>query len=175
MKRSFVLVSLLLILLACDRTENNSGSGNVLTHRIMKQVMGIAVNYTRDKFKDSKQSVLDNGAVRIGDNQITCIIDPATIVTGFIDSDANEDAIVTVASFKGRFLIKTEHLIMLKKNRKLVLDNVIAADMKIMGIKERIVLAEISKFPPDSPAADCNICKEIVKFKYSDGNLVRTE
>jgi citrate lyase alpha subunit len=137
--------------------------------------MGIAVDYSREKFKDAKQSVLKDGTVNIGDNQITYLIDPATIVTGQIDNDANEDAIVTIASYKGKFPFKTEHLILIKANRKFTLARVIEADIKIMEIKEMIIFAEISKFPPDSPSYGCEICKEIVKYEYRDGNLVRTE
>jgi hypothetical protein len=175
MKRYSFLVLLLLNLLSCNRNENNTGSGTIVTPRIKKQVMGIAVDYARDRFKDSQQSVLNNGAVRIGDNQINCIIDPATIVTGLIDNDANEDAIVTIRSFKGKFPLKTEQLILIKTDRKFTLAQVIEGDMKIMGIKEMIIFAEISKFPSDSPSYGCEICKEVVKYQYRDGKLVRTE
>jgi hypothetical protein len=175
MKRNLFIIPLLLVLAACNQNRDNSGSGSVISSRVRRQVMDIAVGYTRDKFKESQQSVLNNGVVRIGDQQLTCIIDPATIVTGLIDSDANEDAIVTVTTFKGRFRVKTEHLILVRTNRKLALARAIEADMKIMGIKEMIVYAEISKFPSDSPAADCQICKEIVKYQFRDGNLVRAE
>jgi hypothetical protein len=96
-------------------------------------------------------------------------------VTGLIDSDANEDAIITIASYKGRFPSKTEHLILIKTDRKFTLARVIKDDMKIIRIKDMIIFAEISKFPPDSPSYGCEICKEVVKYRYMDGNLVRTD
>jgi hypothetical protein len=175
MKRNYFLVFLPAILLSCTGNDNNTGPGTHIKPSIKKQVMSIAVDYVREKFKDPQQSVLKNGAVRIGDDQMTYIIDPATIVTGLIDNDANEDAIVTITSYKGKFPAKTEHLILIKTNRKLKLTRVIEADMKILGIKEMIIFAEISKFPSDSPAYGCAICKEVVKFQYRDGNFVKTE
>jgi hypothetical protein len=175
MKRYFFFVSLLLVLLSCNQTGKNSGSETTITPRVRKQVMGLAVNYVREKYKDPQQSVLKNGAVRIGDNQMSSIIDPATIVTGFINSDGDADAVLTVASFKGRFKVKTEHLILLKTTGKFSIARVIEAEMKIMRIKDMMIFAEVSKYPPDSPSADCPICKEIVKFQFRDGNLVRAE
>ena len=137
--------------------------------------MGVAVDYTREKFKDAQQSVLKDGTIRIGDNQVMYIIDPARIVKGLIDNDANEDAIVTIYSYKGKFLVKTEHLILINTEGKLKLARVIESDMKIMGIKDKIIFAEISKFPSDSPAYGCAICKEVVKYQFKDGNLVKIE
>ena len=175
MKRNYFLVFLLPIILSCSRNDNNMGSRTFIKPRIKNQVMGIAVDYAREKFKDSQQPVLKEGIVRICDNQITYIIDPSTIVTGPIDNDVNEDAIVTIRSFKGKFPFKTEQLILIKTNRKFILARVIEADMKIMEIKDMMIFAEVPKFPPDSPAYDCNICKEVVKYRYRDGNLVKAE
>jgi|WetSurMetagenome_2_1015567.scaffolds.fasta_scaffold250479_2 hypothetical protein len=175
MKRSYFLVFLLLSLLSCNRNDNKNDSGTYIKPRIKKQVMGIALDYIKEKVKDSQQSVQENGAVRIGDNQISYIIDPATIVTGLIDKDADEDAIVTITSFRGKFPVKTEHLILIKTNQKFALARVVESDMKILGIKEMIIFTEISKFPSDSPSYGCAICKEVVKFQFRDGNLVKTE
>jgi hypothetical protein len=63
--------------------------------------------------------------VLIGDGQITCAINPSDIVTGLIDDDANEDAIVTVTSYRGRFPFKTEQLILIKKGRKFILSAIL--------------------------------------------------
>jgi hypothetical protein len=96
-------------------------------------------------------------------------------VTGLIDNDSDEDAIITITSYKGKFQVKTEHLILIKTGRKLKLATVVDTDMKIIRIKDNIIFAEISRFPSDSPTYDCAICKEIVKYQYRDGNIVRTE
>ncbi len=175
MKRRSVLVLLILIMLSCNRNESNTGSGTITTPRIRKQVMEIAVSYARDKFKDSKETVLDDGGVRISDNRITSLVDPAKIVTGLIDSDSDEDAIASIISYNGRVRIKTEHLILIKVNRKFTLARVLEADMEIMEIKDRIITAGIPKFPPDSPDYDCNVCKDTVRYQFREGNLVRTE
>ena len=175
MKKNCFLVPFLLILLSCSQQENNAGSRTYILSRIKKQIMGIAVGYSREKFTNAQQSVLQNGTVNIGDNQITDIIDPATIVTGLIDGDSDEDAIITITSYKGKFQIKTEHLILIRTGRKFKLARVVDTDMKIIRIKDNIIFAEISKYPSDAPAYDCAICKEIVKYQYRNGNIVRTE
>jgi hypothetical protein len=175
MKRNYFLVFLLPVLLSCIRSNTNMGPGTYLKPRIKKQVMSIAADYAREKFKDAKQSVRSDGTVNIGDNQITYLIDPSTIVTGLIDNDSDEDAIIEVTCFKGKFQVNSEHLILIKTGRKFKLTGVVDGVMKIIRIKDNIVYAEISKFPSDSPAADCQICKEIVKYKFKAGNLVRAE
>jgi hypothetical protein len=175
MKRILFLVFLLPILLSCTRKNSNIGPETYIKPRIKKQVMDIAVDYAREKFKNSQQSVQKDGTVCIGDNQITDVIDPATIVTGLIDDDSDEDAIIMITSYKGRFQVNTEHLILIKTGGKFKLTRVVEAVMKIIRIKDSIIFAEISKFPPDSPSYGCEICKEVVKYQYRDGNLVRTE
>ncbi|MEI6049650.1 MAG: hypothetical protein WCS03_12175 [Bacteroidota bacterium] len=172
MNRRGLIVFLIFLLLSCTRNDNKAGAGNP---KIEKQVMGIAVAYAREKFGDAQQSVLNDGTVRIGDNQISYIINPAGIVSGLIDNDTDEDAVVMINSYKGNFLIKTEHLILINTGREFALTKVIEGNMKIKEIKNRIIFAEISKFPADAPAADCPVCKEIVKYQFRDGNLVKME
>jgi len=173
MKRSRFIVFLIFLLLSCTRNDNKAGSGNSITPRIKKQVMSIAVDYAREKFKDAQQSVLTDGTVRIWDNQITYLINPNCIVSGLIDNDTKEDAIVAINSYKGKFLIKTENLILINRDGKFALAKVIEDRMKITAIKDRVIFAEISKFPSDSPAADCPVCKEVVKYQFKDGDLVK--
>ena len=175
MKKCCLIVFLFSLLLSCARNDKTPGSGYSITPRVKKQVMGIAINYARDKFKDAKKTVAEDGIINIGDNQIKCAIDPARIVAGLIDDDANEDAIVSISSYNGQFLIMIEHLILIKTDGKLMLARVIEADMKILGIKDRVIFAEIPKVAPDAPAYDCSVCKEVVKYQYKNGDLIRTE
>jgi hypothetical protein len=137
--------------------------------------MNIAINYTRDKLKDAIKTVSEDGTINISNNQIKYVIDPTRIVTGMIDDDANEDAIVSISSYNGQFLSMIEHLILIKTDGKFKVTRVIEADMKIMGIKDRKIFAEIPRVAPDSPNYDCSICKEVIKYKYKDGDLIRTE
>lgn len=137
--------------------------------------MGIAIDYVRDKFKEAKKTVTEDGIINIGNDQIKYVIDPSRIETGLIDDDANEDAIVSISSYNGQFLLMTEHLILIKTDGKFKVTRVIEADMKIMGIKDRVIFVEISKIAPDSPLYGCSECKEIVNYQYKGGDLIRME
>jgi hypothetical protein len=175
MKIKSLLVLLILTFLSCTRKETHSGSGTIIAPRIRNQVMGMAAGFARSKFTDPKETVLDDGKLKISDNGITSLVDPAKIVTGLLDNDSDEDAIATITSYRGNLRIKTEHLILLKVKRKFTLVRVLESDMEIMQIKDRIITAEVPKFPPDSPDYDCNLCKESVKYRFADGNLVKAE
>jgi hypothetical protein len=175
MKRDYFLVFLLPILLSCSRNDTQTGPGTYIKPRIKKQIMGLAVEYATAKFTAAKQSVQKDGIVNVSDKQISYLIDPATIVTGLINDDSEEDAIITISCYKGKFLVNSEHLILLKTSRKFKLTGELDAVMKIILIKDKIIYAEISKYPADAPAYGCAICKEVVKYQYKDGGLVRTE
>ncbi len=47
--------------------------------------------------------------------------------------------------------------------------------MKILQIREGEITVEISTKSRNSPLRDCPVCKEIVKFRFRDGDLVKTE
>jgi hypothetical protein len=56
-----------------------------------------------------------------------------------------------------------------------MLSRVIESDMKILGIKNRIITAEILTKSRNSPLRDCDACKEVVKFQFRMGDLIRME
>ncbi len=147
--------------------------------------MDIAVKYSMDKFKEAKKTIDRNGIVTItdnqvnfvmiGDSQLKYIIDPSKISVGLIDDDAIEDAIVTIFPSKGQYLEIPEHLILINTDGKLMLNRVMESNMKIMGIKDRIITVEISTRSLNTPLRDCSVCKEIVKYQFKSGDLIRVE
>jgi hypothetical protein len=181
MKKCCLIVLILPLLLSCAHNDNKTGSGN----SVKKKVMDIAVRYAISKFKEAKETVAKDGIVTIADNQINYVtigdnqakyvIDPAKIVVGLIDQDANEDAIITIYSFRGQYPEIPEHLILMKTDGKFILNRVIESDMKILGIKDRVITAEISTISRDSPLYGCSACKEVVKYQYKGGELVMME
>lgn len=182
MKNSYLIVFLLSLLLSCVRNDKNAGAGNTIAPRVKRQVTGIAINYAMGKFKESKKTVAENGIITISDNQISYVIDhvsyvidPARIFAGLIDDDSNKDAIVSIASYHGQYLDMTEHLILIKTDGKLLLNRVIESDMKILGLKDRIITAEISTHSRNSPLYNCSACKEIVNYQFRKGELIRME
>ena len=181
MKNSFYLAFLLSLFISCTHNENKSSPGS----KFKMEVMEIAIDYTMGKFKEAKKTVEKDGTVTIadsqinyvtkGDNQLRYVVDPVKIVVGLIDDDANEDAIITISSFTGQYLEIPEHLILIKADGKLMLSRVIESYMKIMSIKERVITVEIPTRSPNSPLRDCSVCKEIVKYQFRVGDLIRIE
>ena len=175
MKKSSLVLFLFFLLISCTHNDNNTGQGNTIAPGIKRKVMDIAINYARDKLKDSKKSAEKGGIINIVNNQIKYVIDPSRIVVGLIDDDPDEDAIVSISSYNGQFLTTTEHLILIKSNGKFKITKVIELDMKVLKIKDRIIYVEIPKLPPDSPNYNCASCREVVKFKYLNGDLSKID
>jgi len=92
-----------------------------------------------------------------------------------IDYDNIEDAIISISSYNGEYLITIEHLILINTDGKLKITKVIEGDMKVLKIENRVVFVEIPKLAPDSPNYNCAICREVVKYKYVNGDLIKTE
>ena len=179
MKNSFLFTFLIIFIFSCS--NNQSGSESL----IRTQALDIAVKYTMDKFNEPKKTVGNNGIITITDNQVNFvvnnnkqieyIIDPAKIAIGLIDDDTENDAIVTISALTGNYIEMPEHLILINTDGSLMLNRAIESYMKIMGIKERIITAEIPTRSPNSPLRDCSACKEIVKYQFITGDLIRLE
>jgi len=108
-------------------------------------------------------------------SQLKYVIDPVNIKTGLINDDSDEDAIVTIFGMSGQDLQTLEHLIIIKSDGKFILSRVIESNMKVLGIKDRVITAEVSSRSLNNPLRDCHECKEVVKYKFKDGDLVRLE
>lgn len=181
MRKVCFLLSLFILLLSCTNNYNKTGSGN----SARKEVMDIATKYVRGKFKEAKETVAKDGVVSVadnyinfvtpGDNQLKYVIDPAKIVFGLIDDDTNEDAIITITSSKGQYLEMPEHLILIKTDGKFILNRIIESDMKVIGIKDRVITAEVPTRSRNSPLRDCSSCKEVVKYQFKTGELIKME
>ena len=180
MKNSvYILLSAFLLFSCSDNNKAKSESA------VRKEVMDIAVKYVKDKFKEAKETVAKNGIITIVDNQLQFvaiedkqtryIIDPARIVFGLIDADNKEDAILTVNSFKGQYEEMPEHLILINADGKLILSRVIESDMKVLGIKDGIITAEVYTHSLNSPLHDCASCKEVVRYQFMKGDLIKVE
>ena len=179
MKKSFIIF-LIPMLFSCS--QNNT---KVTENSIKKEVMDLTIKYAAGKFKESKETVAADGVVTVADNQVNFvsksvsqlkyIIDPINIKVGLIDDDANEDAIITIFGMNGQDLQSLEHLIIIKSDGKFILSRVIESNMKVIGIKDRVITAEVSSRSLNNPLRDCHECKEVVKYKFKDGDLVRLE
>ena len=177
----YIYFFMFFMMISCSQNGKNGGPGNTIRNRAME----IAIKYAKDKLKEPKETVAKDGIVTIVDNQVNFVtssayqvryvIDPQKIEVGLIDDDENEDAIVPISSINGQDLEIPEHLIIIKTDGKFILSRVIETNMKILGIKNRIITAEVSTRSLNSPLRNCSVCKEVVKYKFRLGDLIKIE
>lgn len=160
-----------MILLSCSEHDNTGG----IPERIRAQLVDIAEGYITGQLTGTERATDENGIIRIGNKQITYAIDPSAILTGKINDDLKVDAIIPLAFYTGPFLQRTEHLFVMRKGNSFGIEKVLDTLMKVIEISEGVVYAEFSKVDPDSPMYGCSLCKEIVKYKFSNGDIVLAE
>jgi hypothetical protein len=173
MRGSIILFIIAGLLTACNLNSGTDRIDNTSEKEIRKQVIVIAENYALSQLKDGEKTVQRDGTIILRDSQRTYVIDPGKIFVGLIDNDANKDAIVSVDTYGNQYPEQTEHLILLKSNGKFMLIRAIESDMKILGIKDRVITAEIHTRSRNSPLYDCAACKEVVKYQFKEGDLIR--
>jgi hypothetical protein len=178
MKKTLFLMVLIPLFFSCN-SDNKKGAEK----STRKEIMEAAVRYAREKFNEPKDTTSYDGIVTVQEGRtnlivpdaykVKYVIDPSKIVTGLIDDDENEDAIIYVASITGQDMENPENLILIKTDGKYMLNRVIESNMKVLGIADRIITAEVSSRSPNTPLRDCHVCKEVVKYKFKSGDLIR--
>lgn len=175
MKRSWTLIILIFFLISCNQNNNNSLQPGSVSPKIKRQIFELATDYITAKFNNVDKSVGKDGILNIVNGQRKFVIDPLKISVGLIDSDAVEDATISIPSYNGQFDVTTELLVMLKSDNKFRIAKVLEGDMKVLKIEDRIIYIEIPKLPPDSPNYNCAICREVIKYKFVKGDLTKAE
>jgi hypothetical protein len=181
MKKYCFLFYMISILISCNNDTNRAK----LDKSLKEEAMAVAIKYASSKFSTTKQNIEKDGIVLIqeekvnfvtlGENGLKYIIDPAKIIIGLINSDNDQDAIITISSVKDQYLQIPEILIMTRIEGHFILNRAIESDMKVLGIKNRLIIAEISTKSRNSPLRNCSACKEIVKYQFINGELVKAE
>lgn len=133
-----------------------------------------AEKYISSQIDSAKRVQTPEGMIIIGNKTKTYVINPSNIHTGLINEDIEEDAILTLDIFNGRYQTTSEQLIMISSKHKPAINRVLESDMKILEIKEGTIVAEVPEHKRNSPLFDCSSCREIVNFKFIKGDLVKT-
>jgi hypothetical protein len=162
---AFALISLP-FLSECSKTKKDS---------LRQDALKLAENYAKDQLKDPRMLVMKDGTITISDSEKRYIIEPARAFTGNIDADEIPDAVVSIVSFHGMDLLLNEHLVMLNTNGKLLLIRAVESDMKILGIKDRLIIADVPTHSRNSPLFNCPKCREVIKYKFVNGELQKAE
>jgi hypothetical protein len=170
-------MKLIIILVLCSvvslsSCNNNSGSSG---NKMKRQAIDIAENYALNHLKDSKKAVNSSGLITISNDQKMIVINPEIISFGIINDDSIPDAIVSLDTFLGQYQTESEHLILINTEGKLVLSQVIESNMKVLGIKNGIITAEVPTHSRNSPLFNCPVCRDVVKYKFLKGDLVKIE
>ena len=174
MKLNLLLAIILFISFSCRSGEQSKQVENP-AEKIRKEAVAIAEDYAKNQLKNPKITTNVNGFITVEDSLRKYIFDPGRIITGFVDTDSLEDAIVTLTSFNGQEINLIEHLILLNTNGKLMLIRSFEADMKILQLKDRMLTVEVHTKPRTSPLYNCASCKAIIKYKFTNGDLVKIE
>lgn len=140
-----------------------------------EQVMSIAEKYVRGQLANSERQISVKGTVTISEGDKKYYIDPLTIFTGLINEDSREDALITIVSYNGMQLGLIEHLFIILTDEGLSMQKSFESDMKILDLKDRIITAELPTHPRSSPLYNCSDCREIVRYRYDMGEMVKVE
>jgi hypothetical protein len=118
---------------------------------------------------------MKDGTIIVSDSLKKYVLEPSRVFVGPIDDDNIPDAIISVSSYRGYDLLLNEHLIIINIDGKLTLVNAMESDMKILSLKDRIITADVPTHSRNSPLFNCSKCREVVKYKFDKGVLVKSE
>jgi len=172
------ILPVLLMICLLPSCSQDTGSGKLSPFKekkIRSQVLAVTEEYIMNQLKDAKKKTSSDGFVMIGDTLKTYVIAPSNIFIGLIDDDSKEDAIVSLDCFAKGYQITSEHLILINTDGKIKLNRAIESDMKVIEIKDRLITVNIPEHTRNSPLFRCSSCQEVVKCKFRNGDLVKTE
>jgi hypothetical protein len=173
MKKWFLISLIIPVIISCGQNTNNPVDKTTEALQFKNEVINFAANYAMEKFKTPLKTVATDGTITIEENQNSYMINPSKVYLGLIDYDNIEDAIVSIDYYHGQFIVLSEHLFLINSENKLTLNRSIESDMKILGIKDRVITAEVYTRSRNGPLANCNVCKEVVKYQFRQGELIK--
>jgi hypothetical protein len=175
MKKDLIILFLIPLLISCGRNNNKTSEESSPELRLKQEAIDFATTYAMGKFKAPIKTTSADGTITVTEGQYSYIIAPSKIYTGLIDYDNVEDAIVSLDYYHSQYIVLTEHLFLISSENKLTLNRSIESDMKILSIKDRSITCEVYTRSRNGPLANCHVCKEVVKYQFRQGELIKTE
>lgn len=172
MKKISLFIYIALLSVSCGQ---NAKTGETSENIIKKQAIAIAEKYVSDQLKDAKKTIAKNGFIVIRDTQRMFVIDPSKIYLGLIDDDSKTDAIVSLDCFSGQIQSTSEHLILINKDDKITFNRAVESNMRIIEIKDRLITADVPSHSRNSPLFNCKSCREVIKYQFRNGDLVKMD
>lgn len=173
--KTYLLIILGGFVASCNQGGTSGQNINNTEIKTREEAILAVETYLKNQLPDARLTLSNDGLITISGGRTGYSVDPSRIIIGKIDDDGNKDAIIPVFVLRGQDLAGYEHLIMLQLDGKFVVVKTLNNVLKVIGIKDRIILAEVSTVPPDSPGFGCAECKEVVKYLYIKGEMVRSE
>lgn len=174
MKTIYLVLSCIIVLTCCTSNNSLERKHDKLTGKNRKALIVFVENYLKDRLQDSKIFIDEaDGLITITNDISGYKIDHSRIVTGKIDEDEFEDAVVPVYTLRGESVMGYAHLLVINSSGAYSVKKIMNNIFRIHGIMNGHVIAEISTVDPDSPGFGCNECKEVVDLVYIDGDLVK--
>jgi len=174
MRSYFFIIFLASFLSSCNLNNSTSRTDNQ-SETAQKAVIGYSETYFKDKLKNARIFIDEDGLITISNELAGYKINQPKIMTGLIDDDKNDDAVVPFYTLRGQTVTGYYHMIMLNSADTFKVVKTMNDIFNIHGIKNREIIAEVSTVSPDSPGYGCAECKEVVKYRYSNGDLVKAE
>ena len=160
---------------SCLQNNPQSQQNIKAQEKTREAVINYSENYFRDKLKDARIFIDEDGLITIKNDITGYKINQSKIITGLIDEDNNDDAIVPFYTLRGQSVMGYYHIILLSSGDTYKVVKTMNDVFNILGIKNRKIIAEVSTVAPDSPGFGCAQCKEVVNYLYKDGDLVKVE
>lgn len=171
MKTIFPVLLLIYLLPSCTSDSLSPSKEK----KIRNEVLAATEEYIMNQVKDAKKKTSSDGYIMLGDTLKAYVIAPSNIFIGLIDDDSKADAIVSLDCFVKGYQVISEHLILINTDGKIRLNRAIESDMKVIEIKDRLITVNIPEHSRNSPLFRCSSCQEVVKYKFRNGDLVKTE
>jgi hypothetical protein len=175
MRPYFIIIILVCFLGSCTQNNSTSQLGNKTFEKTREEVIRSVENYLMEKLKDPRVSVDEFNMICISDSAAGYQINQSKIVIGKIDEDKVDDAVVPVYALRGQSVMEYDHLVVLNSSGTYKVVKTMKDVFNIHAIRNRKIFAEVSTVSPDSPGFGCEECKEVVKYKYMAGELVRAD
>lgn len=139
---------------------------------IKTEAVNIATQFASSKMDSFTVVTDDLGVVALSDNRTRYLIYPDNIFQDEIDEKAGKDILVTVDSLHDPYVMPAWHIILSKERKELKIASVLRSDMRVLMVKNGIIIAEIPTHTPESPLYYCSECRDTLEYVLQGGNLV---
>lgn len=175
MKPFFLLMIAAGIFAACSGDRPAGGNKAVAS-----DVTSSALEYSKTWFGNRLGNARvftdeEDGLVTVTNDISGYKINQDKIITGLINDDTVEDAIVPFYAMRGKSIMGYYHMILMASADTFVVAKTVSDIFSVHDIRNRKIIAEVSTVSPDSPGFGCDECREVVRYRWNNGNLEKEE